>query len=223
MKITIFGATGDVGRQTVREALDRGHTVTAIARSLKALEALPGPLTRVTADLLADGGTAATLVSGQDAVIGALRPPAGHEPDLVRLTEALLVAGEKTGVPLFITGGAATLKLADGSGHTVLSAPDFLPDAVRPIAEACAAQDALLDRVKTANWTCLRPPAMLLHGPRTGNYALGSDTLVTDAQGQSQISYADFAVAMLDLVEAPAAPHRKLTAGWRAVPQALVS
>lgn len=121
----------------------------------------------------------------------------------------------ETNLPVFVTGGAATLKLADGSGHTVLTAPGFLPDAVRPIAEACAAQDALLDTMKDAAWTCLRPPALLLQGPRTGEYAIGTDTLVTDAEGNSQISYADFAVAMLDLAEARDSHHKRLTAGWR--------
>lgn len=139
MKLIVFGATGEVGRKVVVEALDRGHTV---------------------------------------------------------------------------TGGAATLKLPDGSGHTVLTAPGFLPDTVRSIAEACAAQQALLDSLPGMRWSHLLPPAMLIDGPRTGAYVRGTDTLVADAQGISQISYADFAVAMIDLVENPDATPLRATVGW---------
>ena len=214
MKLIVFGATGDVGRHVVAEALSRNHTVTAVARSKDRLDALPGEMRREVGDLLIDTDIARRLMTGHDAAIGALRPSVGSEFDLVGLTRALLTGAAETALPVFVTGGAATLKLADASGHTVLTAPGFLPDTVRPIAEACAAQDALLETEKNAAWTCLRPPAMLLQGPRTGNYARGTDTLVTDADGNSQISYADFAVAMLDLAETQDAHHERLTVGW---------
>ncbi|WP_339613784.1 NAD(P)H-binding protein [uncultured Parvibaculum sp.] len=214
MKLIVFGATGDVGQHVVAEALGRGHSVTAFARSKDRLNALSGNMRREVGDLLIDADIACKLMAGHDAAIGTLRPPVGSETDLVDLTRALLKGAMETRVPLFVTGGAATLKLADGSGETVLTAPGFLPDAVRPIAEACAAQDALLETEKAAAWTYLRPPALLIQGPRTGNYISGTDTLVTDAEGNSQISYADFAVAMLDLAEARDSHHKRLTVGW---------
>lgn len=215
MKLIVFGATGDVGSHVVAEALARGHAVTAVARSRARLDRLPGNMRREVGDLMIDADIAAGLMAGHDAVIGALRPPTGSEADLVGLTRTLLEGAAKTSLPVFVTGGAATLKLADGSGDTVLTAPGFLPDTVRPIAEACAAQDALLETERKAAWTCLRPPALLLQGPRTGNYVSGTDTLVTDAEGNSQISYADFAVAMLDMAEARDGRHKRLTVGWR--------
>ncbi|NIJ39761.1 hypothetical protein FHS78_000016 [Parvibaculum indicum] len=215
MKLIVFGATGDVGSHVVAEALARGHAVTAVARSRDRLDKLPGNLRREVGDLMIDADITVGLMAGHDAVIGALRPPTGSETDLVGLTRTLLEGAAETSLPVFVTGGAATLKLADGSGDTVLTAPGFLPDAVCPIAEACAAQDALLETENEAAWTCLRPPALLLQGPRTGHYVSGTDTLVTDAEGNSQISYADFAVAMLDLTEARDGRHKRLTVGWR--------
>ncbi len=219
MKILLFGASGAVGNATLREALDRGHEVTAVARKPDRIGIVSSKMQCVPLDLLNQPDAAINLAAGHDVLISALRPSEGREADLVPLTGAVLDAARAHGIPALITGGAALLKLADGSGHTVLSAPGFLPAEVRPIAEACAAQDALLEKEREAYWTCLRPPAMLLESERRGHYELGTDTLVTDAEGHSQISYADFAVAMVDLAEAPQSPRRRLTAGWRAPAQ----
>ena len=213
MKVLILGATGDVGREAVREALLRGHQVTACARKIGDEGGQPN-LKQVQLDVLAESRKLEELFRTHDAVISALRPAAGQEDVLVALTDQVLSASKASGTPVYITGGAATLRLGDGSDHTVVSAPDFLPQSVRPIAEACVAQDALLVSEKNANWTCLRPSAMLLPEARTGRYALGRDELVRQEDGQSRISFADFAVAMLDLVGLRPAPHQRLTAGW---------
>lgn len=215
MKLIIFGATGDVGRKLVAEALSRGHSVTAVARSTAPFEGTPGNIERVDADILAAPDRACALIAGHDVAVSALRPPAGHEHKLVDLTRAVVEGAKANEVPVFVTGGAATLKLPDGSGQTVLTAPGFLPDPVRPIAEACAAQQAMLDEIPDAQWIHLLPPAMLIDGPRTGTYVRGTGALVTDAQGVSQISYADFAVAMIDLVETSQHWPVRLTVGWR--------
>jgi putative NADH-flavin reductase len=216
MKILILGATGDVGGAALRAAVVRGHQVTAAARRPQALAALSPQVTPLALDLLADPQAAATAAQGHDVIISALRPAAGREADLVPLTQAALAAARQAGIPVLVTGGAATLKLADGSGHTVLTAPGFLPDSVRPIAEACAAQDALLEAETEARWSCLRPPAMLIEGPQTGSYRFGTDTLVVDAEGNAQISFADFGAALLDLAETPRGNRSKLTVGWGA-------
>ncbi|MFW8595409.1 NAD(P)-dependent oxidoreductase [Cribrihabitans neustonicus] len=211
MKIILFGATGDAGRAALDAATRRGHQVTAVARRPGAATPQVTPL---ALDLLAEPEAAARAALGHDIVVSTLRPPAGREPDLVPLTRAALDAARAAGIPALITGGAATLKLADGSGHTVLSAPGFLPDEVRPIAEACAAQDALLASETGVQWTCLRPPAMLFHGPATGDFRFGTDTLVTDETGASQISFADFGAALISLAENPQRRGQRLTVGW---------
>ena len=213
MKIIVFGASGWVGSHIAREAARRGHSVSAAARSLKRLDALEGVDSRIALDLATSSNVHA-LVGAHDVVIGALRPPAGREPEIVELTRAVLDAAVSSRRPAFIVGGAATLKLGDGSGHTVLSAPGFLPESVRPIAEACAAQDALLEEYPNARWTCLRPPAELHAGPAMGAYRFGGDALVADETGAAQISVAYFAAAMLDLVETDGEEtNRRMTVG----------
>lgn len=223
MKIILFGATGDAGSAALRAAVARGHQVTAVSRQPQALAGLSPLVTPQPLDLLADPQAAAEAARGHSLAISALRPPAGREADLVPLTRAALEAARQAGIPVLVTGGAATLKLADGSGLTVLSAPGFLPESVRPIAEACAAQDALLEAEIETDWTCLRPPALLTEGPQTGRYRFGTDTLVTDADGISQISYADFGAALLDLAENPRGTRQRLTVAWGAPAPALTA
>ncbi|MBC06836.1 NAD(P)H-binding protein [Thalassospira sp.] len=215
MKIILFGATGDVGTTTLHEAIKRGHSVTAIARNIDKLADMPGDITRESLDVLTNPARVAALMAEHDIAISALRPVTGSESLLVDLSKILLDAARKTKTPIYLTGGAATLKLADDSGHTVLTAPDFLPDTVRPIAEACAKQDALFDQYDDVQWTCLRPPAMLFQGPLTGQYVRGTDTLVPDHDGMARISFSDFGYAMVDLIEAGNGGQQRLTVGYQ--------
>lgn len=210
MKILVIGATGTVGKAYASEAVHRGHEVTSAARN-------PGTdarLRHVRLDVLEDKDRLETLVERHDATLSAVRPIAGDEEALVTMTRTVLEAARTTGRRVYVTGGAGPLLLADGSGHTVLSAPDFLPASIRPIAQACARQDTLLDAFDDVDWVCLRPAALLLKEERTGRYALGRDALVVQADGVARISYADFAVAMLDLVELAPRPRQRLTVGW---------
>lgn len=214
MKILILGATGDVGSAVTHEALARDHQVTAGARNKTRLAALGKNVNAQVIDVAQKDPGLSLLFRSNDVIVSALRPVTGQEAQLVTMTKHILELARETGRPVFITGGAGPLKLGDGTDHTVLTAPGFLPDAVRPIAQACGEQDALLDNFPGADWVCLRPPAMLLKEKRTGRYALGRDTLVKQADGQSRISYADFAVAMLDLIELRPASQQRLTVGW---------
>ncbi|MBX2832097.1 MAG: NAD(P)H-binding protein [Rhodospirillales bacterium] len=215
LKIAVFGATGDVGRETVMEAVARGHQITAIARNTDRLAALSDIVTRQSVDILQRPDLISDILANHDVAISALRPGTGHEGLLVDMTKALLEGARTSQTPIFVTGGAATLKLADGSGHTVLTAPNFLPDAVRPIAEACAKQDALFDHYDDVQWSCLRPPAMLFAGEKTRSYVRGTDTLIPDHDGVARISYADFGVAMVDLIKDADVHHQRLTAGYQ--------
>jgi putative NADH-flavin reductase len=215
MKIVLFGATGDVGTATLCEAVKRGHSITAIARNIHKLSDLPEGVARESLDVLANPARVTELMARHDVAISALRPISGSEDLLVEMSRVLLDAARNTKTPIYLTGGAATLKLADDSGHTVLSAPDFLPDSVRPIAKACADQDALFDQYEDVQWTCLRPPAMLIDGPLTGRYVRGTDTLIPDHDGMARISYADFGFAMVDLIEGGSGGQRRLTVGYQ--------
>ena len=213
MKVTVFGATGDVGRRVVDEALMRGHEVTAVARSESKLRTLPPSAARRIAEIGAASDVAG-LLAGQDLAISALRPPEGQEAALVPLTRAVVEGAAQAGVPVLVVGGAASLRLAGQGDATVLTAPGFLPDRLLPIARACQAQYEFVTAEQRADWRYLCPPAMLTPGLRTGRYRVGSDTLLADDAGDSAISMEDFAVALLDEAETPRHSRQRFTVAY---------
>ncbi|WP_069160895.1 NAD(P)-dependent oxidoreductase [Nocardia altamirensis] len=209
MRITVFGATGDVGSGVVAEALARGHEVVAVVRDPARAAAVPAAAEVRVGDA-ANLDDVVNLSTGKDLVITATRPPAGQEHELPAVTSVLLKALAHTGVRLLAVGGAATLNVPDTDGLTLHETPDF-PAELRPIALACAAQLALYRAETTADWTYLSPPALLVPGTRTGTYRSGTDDLLTAPDGTSTISMEDLAVALLDEAETPAHPRTRFT------------
>jgi putative NADH-flavin reductase len=197
MRITVFGATGAVGREVVAEATARGHDVWAASRSAG-----------VDATNVAD---VVRLSAGQDLVISATRPREGQEAELVAVTRALLAGLRETGVRLLLVGGASSLRRPDGV--LVQDAQDF-PPALLPIALACTDQLATCRAESEVDWTYLSPPMLLEPGQRTGHYRLGTDDLITDATGASRISTADFAIALLDEAERPKHSGTRFTVAY---------
>ena len=213
MKIIVFGASGEVGRRLVAEAASRGHLVSAVSRRQ------PRPRTHgpSVATLIRDVESAGDLkevIADHDLVISALKPRDGHEPKLVPLTAAVVQASQAAGKRFIVVGGAAALRVPDTQGHTVLTAPGFLPESVVPIATACQRQhDWCLDHLEPGgSYIC--PPAMLTPGTRIGSYRIGGDMLVVDDQGRSHISMEDFAVAVLDEAEHPRHAGQQFTVGY---------
>jgi len=197
MRITVFGATGAVGREVVAEARARGHEVL--------------PASRATGMDATSPADVARLGAGQDLVINATRPQPGHEAELVAVARALFAGLRGSGTRLLLVGGAATLRTL--GGFLVQDAPDF-PAALLPIANACAEQHAVCRTESEVDWVYLSPPAALEPGPRTGRYRLGADDLITDASGASRISNADLAVALLDETERPKHHRTRFTVGY---------
>ena len=164
--VAVFGAAGAVGRRVVAEAVARGHRVTGVVRHTGRAVELPDSVVPAFAEA-EDAQAIRAILRQQDVAVMALRPPAGREADLVTYTHAMLQAAYETGVPVLVVGGAASLRFPDRPDWTVLTRPGFLPDAVRPIAEACHAQRALfLDRADDRS-SHICPPAALEPGRRT--------------------------------------------------------
>ena len=202
MKVSVLGASGRAGSEITRELARRGHTVLAVARKAAAIPDEPG-VVAVAGDA-SDPVASAELIRGSDAAISALH---------FDVSAATLLAALRTaGVPrLLVTGGAGSLEIAPGK--RLIDAPDF-PEAYR----AAATQGvAFLDdiRAETAiDWTFLSPPAMIFEGPRLGHYRSGLDRLLTDASGESKISFADYAIAMVDELEQHRNGRRRFTVAY---------
>ncbi|GAA0930872.1 NAD(P)-dependent oxidoreductase [Nonomuraea longicatena] len=201
MRITVFGAAGDVGSRVVAEALSRGHEVVAVVRDRARFGLLPADADAQVGDA-GNVEDVARLGAGQDVVVSATRPPAGQEGELAATAKALLAGLSGTGVRLLLVGGAATLIVPGTGGRTVVEDPDF-PTEIRDIALACADQHHVVRGEEEVDWAYLSPPSRLMPGERTGRYQVGADELLFDAAGHSAISMEDFAVALLDEAEHP--------------------
>lgn len=201
--IAIIGATGRAGSQLLEEALRRGHQVTAIARHASRLGERAG---MVSLDVDANDASALQkAVAGHDVVLSA-----AHFSTLpaTAILEPVKAAGVKR---LLFVGGAGSLLLPDGS--RVIDSPDF-PAAYKAEASAGSEYLATLLQEKDVDWTFLSPSAEFIEGPRTGVFRLGTDHLLFDEQGKSSISFADFAIALLDEVEQPAHSRQRFTVGY---------
>lgn len=202
MKVTVLGASGRAGSEITRELSARGHQVVAVARKPDAIPAAPG-VTPTRGDA-SDASTLAGLIQGSDAVISALH---------FDVPAAILLGALKTaGVPrLLVTGGAASLEVAPGL--RLIDTPGF-PAEWKPFAEGGI---VFLDAIRSEtdiDWTFLSPAAVIEEGPRLGHYRSGGDQLLTDDKGESRISFADYAIAMVDELETPKHPRARFTAAY---------
>lgn len=202
-KIAIIGATGRAGSQLLEEALRRGHTVTAIARNTGAIAARPG-LTVKQADAL-DAHALQQAISGSDVVISA-----AHFATLP--AAAVLSPVKQAGVKrLLVVGGAGSL-LLPGGGRVIDS--EGFPAEYKAEASAGAAFLDTLRQEKTLDWTFLSPSAEFVETERTGTFRLGQDDLLVSSEGRSWISFADFAIALIDEVETPKHSRQRFTVGY---------
>ena len=193
--IAVVAANGHSGQLIVKEALERGHDVTVFVRSKNrtpAKKAVIKDIMELTAQDL----------EGFDAVVdafGAWTPETlpQHSTTLSHLSDIL--SGSDT--RLLVVGGAGSLYLNPEHSLTVAQAPDF-PEAFKPLALAMAAALAELRKRDDVRWTYISPACdFQAEGERTGEYILGGEELTVNERGESIISYADFAVAMLDEIE----------------------
>lgn len=201
--IAIIGATGRAGSQLLEEALRRGHSVTAIARHASKLGQRAGVRT-VDVDV-SDAAALEQAVAGHEVVLSA-----AHFATI----EAAAILGpvKRAGVKrLLVVGGAGSLLLPDGS--RVIDSPGF-PAEYKAEASAGAAYLEALRQESTLDWSFLSPSAEFVEGPRTGGFRLGQEHLLVSAEGRSWITFADFAIAMLDEVEKPAHSRQRFTVGY---------
>ncbi|MGA9701900.1 NAD(P)-dependent oxidoreductase [Pseudomonas sp.] len=202
-KIAIIGATGRAGSQLLEEALRRGHSVVAIARNVESIDPKPGVTVKQADALNADELQQA--VSGSDVVISA-----AHFATLP--AAAVIGPVKQAGVKrLLVVGGAGSLLLPDGS--RVIDSAGF-PAEYKAEASAGAAFLDVLRQEKALDWTFLSPSAEFVETERTGTFRLGQDELLVSSEGRSWISFADYAIALIDEVETPKHSRQRFTVGY---------
>ncbi|MGP4749541.1 NAD(P)-dependent oxidoreductase [Agrobacterium pusense] len=199
-KIALIGASGNAGSRILKELSDRGHHVTAIARSPEKIAALPNVVAK-KGDVFDQTGLS-KLLAGHDAVISSVHFTAS---DPVTLIEAVRASG----VPRYlVVGGAGSLEIAPG--QRVVDLPDF-PAAYKAEATKGAEFLDLLKQEKQLDWTL--PSAEFVPGERTGKFRIGKDNLLSNEDG-SRISFEDYAIALVDEIEKPQHSRQRFTVGY---------
>ena len=210
MKLTIFAATGGIGRQALEQAVAAGHDVTAVVRNPKKLSR---QVRTVTADLATpDVAALESAVAGADAVLSGLGPRSNSEAGIAwRGTRAIVQAMQATDVRRIVVVSAAPIGTVPSPGRPKPPKHDpgdgfFMRNLFGPLVKAALrkhyADLALMEdvlRSSDLDWTIVRPPR-LTDGPLTGTYRR--------AYGQNLrrgflISRADVAYLMLRALEQP--------------------
>ena len=192
MKIAVVCANGKAGKLIVKEAVSRGADVTAVVRESNQTEA-KNVLKKDLFDLTAED------LKGFDVVIDAFgawteETLPQHSTSLKHLCDVL--SGTKT--RLLVVGGAGSLYVNPEHTACVADGADF-PDAFKPLAAAMAKALGELRQRKDVQWTYISPAGdFQAEGERTGKYILGGKELTLNSKGESVISYADYAIAMVD-------------------------
>jgi len=210
MKLTIFAATGGIGRQLIEQAITAGHDVTAVVRNP---DKLSSEVRFVRADLAAaDPAVLESAVAGADAVLSGLGPRSASEAGIASLgTRAIVHAMQATGVRRIVVVSAAPISTVPspgrpkpprhdpGDGFLMRNLLGPLTKAAlrRPYADLALMEDILCD--SGLDWTVVRPPR-LTDKPLTGTYRT--------AYGQNLrrgllVSRADVAHLMLGVLEQP--------------------
>jgi putative NADH-flavin reductase len=212
MKIALFGATGHIGQGILDEALARGYDVVAVVRDATRLPQKNAKLTVVTGDV-AKPESWSDAVRGADAAVASLSARRDGDPELVPANARVLIENlPKAGVQrLFWVGGAGTLEVAPGK--RVIDDAHF-PAAWKPEAEAQGKALEVFRASQGITWTYLSPAALIEPGERTGKYRVGGEQLLVDAQGNSRISIADYAVGLLDRLEKRDAENKRITLAY---------
>ena len=194
-KIAVVAANGKAGQLIVREAVERGSDVTAFVRSENRTVA-ENVATKDIMDL-----TPKDLV-GFDAVVdafGAWTPETlpRHSTTLAHLCDIL----SGTDTRLLVVGGAGSLYVNPEHTMTVSETPDF-PEMFKPLASAMAEALSDLRERDDVRWTYISPAGdFQAEGERTGEYILAGEELTLNDRNESIISYADYAIAMVDEIE----------------------
>ncbi|GAA3007116.1 NAD(P)-dependent oxidoreductase [Streptosporangium longisporum] len=216
--VIVFGAGGRAGRAAVQEARRRGHRVTAVVRDPAKYDdlAADGDVTagddlsadgvRVVAGDILDADDVARLAKGHDAAIAAAYD-FGTPPDVffAGAARALLDGLSSAGVPRLLAVGLASV-LETASGTLLMDTPGY-PQEYRSFYLGHAAGNEVLRTATTGlDWLVVSPSGDFDHGgPRTGRYR------TAPAEADSRISYADFAIALLDEIDSPA--HHRVHLG----------
>ncbi|MGC6770117.1 NAD(P)-dependent oxidoreductase [Enterococcus sp. LJL51] len=202
MKIAVLGGNGKAGSLIIQEAEKRGFQTTAIVRDKNKVGPNQQVIEKDVYSLTRED------VKDFDVLVCALGFWGNVEEFSISMKHLIgLLAGLPT--RLLVVGGAGSLYLnADRSQQL----KDTLPDEYKTVPIAMGESLQLLKESKGVNWTYISPAQNFdAKGDRTGKYFAAGDTLTKNAEGKSYISYADYALAMVDEIENKNYPNQQMS------------
>lgn len=212
-RITVLGGTGYAGSHIAKEAAARGHDVLAVSR--KAPEDPVEGVSYVSGDVL-DEGFLKDLAAKSDLLMLALSPRGDMQGRVIEAARTLIPVAAAAGVRVGVIGGAGALRVSEG-GPRLIDTEDF-PEEIKPESfEMLDVLEALQASEDSLDWFYIHPAAGFgsFHpGERRGAYRVGGEVLLSDRKGRSEISGADFALAILDEIEKPVHRRRRFSAAY---------
>ena len=191
MNILVIGANGRVGSLVVKEALSRGLQVTGLVR--KNNLQIENYIEKDALDLTSEDLKTFDVVV--DAVGG------WNKQTIPNITNAMIHLAnimQNLNTRLIVVGGAGSLFVNKERTITVDMGKDF-PDSWKPLSSAHGKGLEYLRKTNNLNWTYISPACNFdSDGIKTNNYTLGGEELILNANGESEISYADYALALVD-------------------------
>lgn len=196
--IVVFGGTGYTGSNVVREAASRGHEVISVSRTWPA-----EPLNGVRYETGDASEVAQRVIPGANAVVATLAPRGDMAGRLVEVYTKLARLSADAGARYLQVGGFSSLRPAEGAPRVV---EGDVPEQYRAEAlEGDATRAMLAEGAPDGlDWVFFSPAGSYgawAPGERTGNYRLGGEVALFDGDGGSNISGADFAIAIVDEIE----------------------
>lgn len=212
-KVTVIGGSGYAGAHIVEAAAERGLDVTSVTRS-EAAEQMAG--VRYATGSILDAADRAKALEGADVVVVAISPRGDMVGKARPAVAALAADAAAAGVRLGVIGGAGSLHAVEG-GPRLAETPEF-GDEYRPEAlEMAGVLDDLRATPESLDWFLISPPGDFgpwVPGEYTGAYRIGGDVMLTDENGRSAISGADFGTAVVDEIESPAHRRARFTVAY---------
>ncbi|MDN7246753.1 NAD(P)-dependent oxidoreductase [Planococcus shenhongbingii] len=207
MKVGIIGASGKAGGLILKEAVSRGHEVTAIVRDASKMEdAAVATLEKDVFSLTAED------LKQFDVVVNAFGvPPEKAEQHVEAGRKLIQTLKDAPETRLIVVGGAGSLFVDEARTTRLIETPEF-PDAFKAIASNQGQNLADLEEAEGIRWTFLSPAAFFdAEGKRTGHYQIGEDSIMVNKKGKSYVSYPDYAIALVDEIENPKHINKRFT------------
>lgn len=198
MKIAILAASGKAGKLITKEALNQGFEVASFVRNASKMSDINNANLKVVQKDILELSKAD--LQGFDAIISAFGVTQNtelYDTTIKHLTSIL----QGNSAKFLVVGGAGSLYMDKDKKTQLIDTPDF-PDAYKPVAKA---HNELLSYLRTQdslNWVYVSPAAVFVYdAPKTGKYKIIGEFFEVNDKGESKISYADYATALLEIMK----------------------